>query len=87
MVKALIELDNETNRILNNIKAKHGLKDKGHVIEFIAKRFNDQSIDNSSFKYLNDDDKWKLADTSDDQGSSIRGLNGLDIDGQSTSLS
>ena len=34
MVSALVELDNNTNRVLSVVKAKYGLRDKGKAIEF-----------------------------------------------------
>ena len=39
MVKAIIEIDDRTNRILNIIKAKHGLKDKSQAINLMAQQF------------------------------------------------
>ncbi len=36
MVQALIDISDHTNRILNVIKAKHGLKDKSQAINFLA---------------------------------------------------
>ena len=39
MVKAIIEIDERTNRILNIIKAKHGLKDKSQAIILMAQQF------------------------------------------------
>ncbi|MGK0209325.1 MAG: hypothetical protein ACI83O_000598 [Patescibacteria group bacterium] len=39
MVQALITLNDETNRVLNIVKAQHSLRDKGAAIEFIVNRF------------------------------------------------
>ncbi len=39
MVKAIIEIDDHTNRILNILKAKHGLKDKSQAINLMAQQF------------------------------------------------
>ncbi len=39
MVKAIIEIDDRTNRILNIIKAQHGLKDKSQAINLMAQQF------------------------------------------------
>ena len=39
MVQALITLDDNTNRVLNVIKAKYALRDKSEAIEFIVSRF------------------------------------------------
>ncbi len=42
MVQALVEIDNNTNRVLNVIKAKYGLKDKGDAIEFVVNEYIEQ---------------------------------------------
>jgi hypothetical protein len=39
LVKAIVTLDDRTNRILNVIKAKHGLKDKSQAINLMAQEF------------------------------------------------
>ena len=39
MVQALIELDDNTNRVLNIIKAKFGLKDKGEAIKYVVTEY------------------------------------------------
>ncbi len=39
MVKAIVVLDDRTNRILNILKAKHGLKDKSQAINLMAQQF------------------------------------------------
>jgi len=39
MVNALIKIDDNINRILNIVKAKYDLKDKGEAIEIIVKKF------------------------------------------------
>ena len=39
MVQALVELDENTNRVLNVVKAKYGLKDKGEAIELVVSEF------------------------------------------------
>ena len=39
MVNALVKLDENVNRILNIVKARHGFKDKSEAIDFIIKRF------------------------------------------------
>ncbi len=39
MVQALIKLKDNTNRVLNVIKAKYNLKDKGEAIEFVVNRY------------------------------------------------
>lgn len=41
MVQALIELDENTNRVLNVVKAKYNLKDKGEAIKFVVSEYID----------------------------------------------
>ena len=43
MVQALVKITSETNRVLNSVKAIHGLKDKSEAIEFIVERFSENS--------------------------------------------
>jgi len=39
MVKAIVDIDKEANRILNILKAEYGLKDKSQAINRMAKEF------------------------------------------------
>jgi len=39
MVQALVKLDENTNRVLNVVKAKYGLKDKGEAIQILVERY------------------------------------------------
>lgn len=39
MVQALVELDENTNRVLNVVKAKYGLKDKGEAIKHVVTEY------------------------------------------------
>ena len=39
MVQALVTLNEETNKVLNVVKAKNGLKDKAEAIEFVVHKF------------------------------------------------
>ncbi len=39
MVQALVKIDENTNRVLNIVRAKYGLKDKGRAIELVVKRY------------------------------------------------
>jgi len=39
MVQALVEIDENTNRVLNVVKAKYSLKDKGEAIELVVGRY------------------------------------------------
>ena len=47
-INALIQIDANTNRVLNVVKAKYGLKDKGAAIEFVVN------------KYIEDEDEPEL---------------------------
>ncbi|MBT5022386.1 DUF2683 family protein [Candidatus Woesearchaeota archaeon] len=42
MVQALVELNQNVNRVLNMIKAKYELKDKGAAIEFVVNEYIEQ---------------------------------------------
>ena len=39
MVQALIEIYENTNRVLNIVKAKYDLKDKGEAIQFVVEKY------------------------------------------------
>ncbi len=39
MVQALVEIDENTNRVLNVVKAKYGLKDKGEAIQIVVQKY------------------------------------------------
>ena len=39
MVKAIIDIDKETNKILNILKAEYGLRDKSQAINKMAEEF------------------------------------------------
>ncbi|MFW6283725.1 MAG: DUF2683 family protein [Minisyncoccales bacterium] len=45
MVQAIIKIDNDTNRILNIIKAKYGLKDKSQAIDRLAKQYREEILE------------------------------------------
>lgn len=45
MVQALVELDENANRILNIIKAKFGLKDKSEAIKAIIQYYVENEAD------------------------------------------
>lgn len=42
MVQALVTLDENTNRVLNTVKAKYNLKDKGQAIAFVVSHYIDE---------------------------------------------
>ena len=39
MVQALVELDENTNRVLNVVKAKYGLRDKAEAIQLVVGKY------------------------------------------------
>lgn len=39
MVQALVEINENTNRVLNVVKAKYGLKDKGEAIQIVVEKY------------------------------------------------
>ena len=41
MVQAIINIDEKTNRILNILKAKYGLKDKSKAIDLMAQQYEE----------------------------------------------
>jgi len=45
MVQAIIKIDEHTNRILNVVKAKFGLKDKSEAIDMVAKQYEEYVLE------------------------------------------
>ncbi len=45
MVKALIELDENLNRVLNLVKAKYGFRDKSEAINFVVSKYIDDEAE------------------------------------------
>jgi len=43
VVNALVKINDDTNRVLNAVKAIYGLKDKGEAIEFIVEKFSENA--------------------------------------------
>ena len=39
MVSALVKINESTNQVLNVVKAKYGLKDKGKAIELVVTKY------------------------------------------------
>ncbi len=39
MVQALIEIDENTNRVLNVVKAKYGLRHKGQAVQYVVEQY------------------------------------------------
>ena len=45
MVQAIINIDERTNRILNIVKAKYGLKDKSAAINKMAEEYEEEILE------------------------------------------
>ncbi len=45
MVKAIIDITEEANRILNILKAKYGLKDKSDAINIMAGKYGEEFLE------------------------------------------
>ena len=45
MVKALINIEDQANRVLNIVKAKFGLKDKSEAINIMAKQYQEYILE------------------------------------------
>lgn len=45
MVKAIIDIDDHSNRIFNIVKAKYGLRDKSEAIELVAEVYEEQILE------------------------------------------
>jgi hypothetical protein len=41
MVQAIICISDESNQVINVIKAKYGLKDKSEAVDLMAKQYNE----------------------------------------------
>lgn len=57
MVQAVINIDENTNRVLNIVKAKFGLKDKSQAINIVVNEYEDNFLEPN----LRPDYKNKLA--------------------------
>ncbi len=45
MVQAVINIDENTNRVLNIVKAKFGLKDKSQAISMVVNEYESSSLE------------------------------------------
>lgn len=45
MVKAIVEIDEHANQILNIIKAQHSLRDKSEAINLMAERYEEEILE------------------------------------------
>jgi antitoxin component of RelBE/YafQ-DinJ toxin-antitoxin module len=45
MVQAIVRIDEDTNRVLNIVKAKYGLKDKSQAINIMAQQYKEELLE------------------------------------------
>ncbi|MBA3046617.1 MAG: DUF2683 domain-containing protein [Euryarchaeota archaeon] len=45
MVKAIIEIDDHTNQVLNIVKAQYALKDKSEAIETVVQLYEEEILE------------------------------------------
>ncbi len=45
MVQAIIKIEDRTNRVLNIVKAKYGLRDKSQAIDLIAEQYQESILE------------------------------------------
>ncbi|MBU2496577.1 MAG: DUF2683 family protein [Nanoarchaeota archaeon] len=45
MPKAIVELDERANRVINIVKAKYGMRDKGEAINKIAEEYGEEMLE------------------------------------------
>ena len=45
MVQAMININEESNRVLNIVKAKYGLKDKSEAINIVVKEYEENFLE------------------------------------------
>lgn len=45
MVKAIVEIDEEANKVINILKAQYGLRDKSQAINEMAKQYKEIVLD------------------------------------------
>lgn len=45
MVQAMINITENANRVLNIVKAKHGLKDKSEAINLVVSEYEENSLE------------------------------------------
>ena len=45
MVKAIVDLDEHANRVINIVKAKYGLQDKSEAINTITRQYEEEVLE------------------------------------------
>ncbi|MBS3141523.1 DUF2683 family protein [Candidatus Woesearchaeota archaeon] len=73
MVQALVEIDENTNRVLNVVKAKYGLKDKGEAIQIVVEKY----IEEENEPDLRPEFIEKIRKTENQKGIKFKSINEL----------
>lgn len=73
MVQVLAEIDENTNRILNVVKAKYGLRDKGQAIQIVVEKY----IEDENEPELRPDFIEKIRKTEHLKGIKFKSINEL----------
>ena len=73
MVQALVEINENTNRVLNVVKAKYGLRDKGQAIQIVVERY----IEEENEPELRPEFIEKIKKTENQRGINFRSINEL----------
>jgi hypothetical protein len=45
MVKAIVDIDDHANRVINIVKAKYGLKDKSEAINTLVREYEEEVLE------------------------------------------
>ena len=73
MVQALVEINENTNRVLNVVKAKYGLRDKGQAIQIVVERY----IEEENEPELRPEFIEKIRKTENQKGIKFKSINEL----------
>ncbi len=73
MVQALVEIDENTNRVLNVVKAKYGLRDKGQAIQIVVSKY----IEEENEPELRPEFIEKIRRTENQKGIKFKSINDL----------
>ncbi|NUN11792.1 DUF2683 family protein [Candidatus Micrarchaeota archaeon] len=73
MVQALVNISDESNRVLNIVKAKYGLKDKSQAIDLVVSEYEASLLDEKfrpefvqNVKKIVDKGRFKQVDSLDE---------------------
>ena len=73
MVQALVEINENTNRVLNIVKAKYGLRDKGQAIQIVVEKY----IEEENEPELRPEFIEKIRKTENKKGIKFKSINEL----------